>query len=570
VPAFTKVRPLSTTAQYLLLAPASSLGHMTSWAESDLRKAINADQFVCHFQPKVDLRTRAVLGFEALSRWKHPQQGLISPASFIAVLEKTGLSHTFTARMLRKVFAEARDFLPESMFVSVNISPPQMLGGSLPAVIQRASEEEGFPLHRLVLEITETALLDDLERARASAKGLKSLGVRLAIDDFGTGYSSLHHLQVLPFDEIKIDMSFVRSMLHERESRKIVAALVGLGYSLGMITVAEGVEETAQAAMLISMGCDRGQGWLYGKPAPASELTDMIAPLSGKGSGHRIECPNEGDTCANLESYPAQRLAQLQAIYDGAPVGLCFVDSRLRFVSINERLAALNSRTVPEHLGRSVGEIVPDVFQQVKPHLQRALEGESIQDLEVIIPGASPSDADRIVLATCQPARDEAGEVVGVSVAVVDITARKQMEEALRRSEAYLKAVFNAVPVGIMIADASDGRIIAANRQAAKILRRPLDSEGMPSAYDQWVAPGAAGQQVEPSEYPIARALLRGESIHDEELFCERADGSWAWVSLSARPIIGSDGRVEGSAVTVREIDELNRMNDSRKERLHS
>lgn len=561
-------------AQYLLLAPGDSLRHMTSWAESDLRKAINADQFIgqfiCHFQPKVDLRTGAVLGFEALSRWKHPRHGLISPGSFIPLLEKTGLSHTFTARMLHKVFAEARDFLPESMFISVNISPPQMLRGSLPAMVERASEEEGFPLRRLVLEITETALLDDLERARASAKALKSLGVRLSIDDFGTGYSSLHHLQVLPFDEIKIDMSFVRSMLHERESRKIVAALVGLGHSLGMITVAEGVEETAQAAMLISMGCDRGQGWLYGKPAPASELADMTAPPGGKRSGHRIECPKRGETCANLEAYPAQRLAQLQAIYDGAPVGLCFVDSRMRFVSINERLAALHGRTVPEHLGRSVGEVVPDVFEQIKPHLQRALKGESIHDLEVSIPGASPSDIGRIVLATYQPARDEAGEVVGVCIAVVDITARKQMEEALRRSEAHLKAVFNAVPVGIMIANASDGRIIAANRQAAKILRRPLDTEGAPKSYDQWVAPWVPGQHVEPSEYPIARALLRGEAIHEEELLCERPDGSWVCVTLSARPIIGSDGRVEGSAVTLREIDEVTRINNSRKELLPS
>ena len=283
----------------------------------------------------------------------------------------------------------------------------------------------------------------------------------------------------------------------------------------------------------------------------------MIAPSSGKGSGHRIECQSGEGTCANLESYPAQRLAQLQAIYDGAPVGLCFVDSRLRFVSINERLAALNSRTVPEHLGRSLEEIAPDVFRQIKPDLQRALEGESIHDLEVSIPGAAPSGTDRIVLATYQPARDEAGEVVGVSVAVVDITARKQMEEALRRSEAHLKAVFNAVPVGIMIADASNGRIIAANRQAAKILRRSLDEEGTPNAFDQWVAPRVVGQQVEPSEYPIHRVLLSGESIHNQEMRCERADGSWVWVSLSARPIIGSDGRVEGSAVTIREIDEF-------------
>lgn len=404
---------------------------MTSWGERDLRKAIHEGQFISHFQPKVDLRTAAIVGFEALTRWQHPRYGLISPNAFIPVIEETGLSQRFTAKMLHSVLAVARDSIPESMYISVNVSAPQLLGGTLAAVIGRIAEEECFPLRRLVIEITETALVDDLGRALACARMLKSMGVRLSLDDFGTGYSSLHHLQVLPFDELKLDMSFVRSMLYERESRKIVAAMVGLGQSLGMITVAEGIEETAQATLLISMGCDRGQGWLYGKPIPAQEVPELIASRSTMPCV-QPDLPRAEAICANLEAYPAQRLAQLQAIYDGAPVGLCFVDEQLRFVSINERLAAVNNRTVAEHLGRNVSQIIPEFYDQIEPYLHRALGGEAIYDLEVRVPGSSPGTPGRTLLATYQPARDEGGEVVGVSVAVMDITSHKRAEPAAR------------------------------------------------------------------------------------------------------------------------------------------
>jgi PAS domain S-box-containing protein len=417
---------------------------MATWDKPDLRRALDQDQFMFHLQPKVDLRTERIVGFEALARWEHPTLGTISPQEFIPLIEETGLSDKFTATMLRKVLAAGREFVPESTDLSVNISPLQMVGTTLAALIAGTAEQEAFPLHRLVIEITESSLLDNIERALACAKSLKALGVRLALDDFGKGYSSLYHLQVLPFDEIKIDSSFVRAMLHERESRKIVAAMVGLGHSLGLVTIAEGIENRAEAAMLARMGCDGGQGWLYGRPVPPEKVPGIFSTRASAASFPLSYVQETAQICPNLEAQPVQRLAQLQAIYDGAPVGLCFVDSKLRFVSINERLAQFNGRSVAEHLGQPVADMIPEFFRQIEPHLQRALRGEAVHDLEVETPPMSANDSARTLLANYQPARDEVGEVLGVSVAVIDITSRKEAEHVLRDSEARLAALFHA------------------------------------------------------------------------------------------------------------------------------
>jgi EAL domain-containing protein (putative c-di-GMP-specific phosphodiesterase class I) len=155
--------------------------------------------------------------------------------------------------------------------LACNVSPAQLRDRGLPALVRPALAESGLPAHRLELELTESALVDDIGLAREVLAGLKALGVRLSLDDFGTGYSGLRHLQALRFDKIKIDAGFVRAMADDPESRKIVAAVVGLGHSLGLPTVAEGVETPEAAAVLRGLGCDVAQGWLFGRPAEGAE-----------------------------------------------------------------------------------------------------------------------------------------------------------------------------------------------------------------------------------------------------------------------------------------------------------
>ena len=235
--------------------------------EADLRQAVADGTIVPHVQPLVDLASRRIVAFETLARWTHPARGAVPPAEFIPVVEEIGLIDAMSEALLRRACCVAATWPPD-ILLAFNVSPLQLRDRSLPAIVASVLADTGFPPDRLELEITESALVGDFELARAILYDLKSLGTRLALDDFGTGYSTLRHLQKLPFDTIKIDASFVGLMLGDAESRKIVTAVIGLGRSLGMTVVAEGIEEPETASLLESMNCDIGQGWLFGRPGP--------------------------------------------------------------------------------------------------------------------------------------------------------------------------------------------------------------------------------------------------------------------------------------------------------------
>ena len=408
----------------------------------DVHRAIKSGEFFPYFQPLVRLRTVQLVGFEVLARWKRPGIGMVAPDQFIPLAERDGWIDELMETIIHQAFT-AGSALPEPLYIAVNISPVQLRDSNLPTEIERLSNQTGFPLSRVFIEITETALADNLEHARSIAIKLKELGCRIGLDDFGTGYSSLRHLQALPFDELKVDRSFVSSMGQRRESRKIVSAVLGLGQSLGLTTVGEGIESKEQAEMLLWMGCDVGQGWLFGKPVPAEELGAAV-------SAHReriLDC--EGASWlsdSSLEGLPAQRLAQLQAVYNGAPVGLGFLDSKLRYVNLNHQLAAMHGLPVADHLGRTAAEIMPEFDQGTEASLQRALNGEFIAGLE-FTQSARESRSERTFLASYSPAVDEAGEVVGISVAVADFTDRKKAEETLRQYERVVEGLDEMIAV---------------------------------------------------------------------------------------------------------------------------
>ena len=249
--------------------------HLRALLEEDLRQAIAADDIVPYFQPLVEIETARLVGFEMLARWPHPERGMISPADFIPIAEETGLIGAMTQCLLRRACRIALAW-PSEVSLACNISALQLRDRSLPAMVKAALDQSGLAAHRLELEITESALVGDLNLARAILLELKALGVRLALDDFGTGYASLRHLQMLPFDTLKIDASFVAAMAGDCESRKIVIAVIGLAKSLGLTVVAEGVEEPETAALLGALDCDLGQGWLFGRPGPAETVRTLL------------------------------------------------------------------------------------------------------------------------------------------------------------------------------------------------------------------------------------------------------------------------------------------------------
>jgi PAS domain S-box-containing protein len=372
-------------------------------------QSLRTDRIYPVFQPIVRLPSHSIASFEVLARWQDQELGMIAPARFIPVVERAGLIADLTSHIIRSACIAASSW-PGEFRLAFNISPLQFQGAELPAQIEAAAQPSGFPLSRVQLEITESAVIADLTAARASINRLKSLGAQVILDDFGTGFSSLTRLQALPFDKIKIDGSFVRSMAASRESRKIVGAIIGLGQSLGMPVVAEGIETQAQLRMLMHLGCTYGQGYLFSRPLPAKEIPDLI-----------WLCGEQSDDPSPLDLSCNQRLAQLKAIYTSVPIALCFVDRNRRVVSANRRYAEMIEMQLEQITGRRIEEVIPKGDSGVLDDLALAAAGGCSSPREWLMP-----DRRHVALATFATARDENNEIVGLLVALIDITLYKR------------------------------------------------------------------------------------------------------------------------------------------------
>ncbi|MHB1486086.1 MAG: putative bifunctional diguanylate cyclase/phosphodiesterase [Acidimicrobiales bacterium] len=246
----------------------------------ELSVALTRDELQAHYQPIVDLLTGKVVGYEALVRWQHPRRGLLLPEAFLGVAENSGRELELGEVVLRAACTHLADLDRlggEPVWMSVNASVGQLAGKSFVDLVASVLSEHGISPHRMCIEITERSVLERPAHGpstpvRMTLDGLADLGVRLAIDDFGTGYSSLTHLLQFPVQVLKIDRSFVQGVATDRQSRALVAAVVRLATGMGLTAVAEGVEEPVQADVLRELGCPFGQGYLFGRPAPAASF----------------------------------------------------------------------------------------------------------------------------------------------------------------------------------------------------------------------------------------------------------------------------------------------------------
>jgi len=263
-------------AHYSADRDESSLHRLALVAE--LRAALAEDQLVVHFQPQYELRTRTLIGAEALVRWQHPERGLLPPSEFISAVEHSGLIRAFTLTVLEKAIAEAAAWsgCGRPMHVAVNLSARNLLDRELPADVARVLQRHGLAPERLVLEITETTMMSELDVVEAVLAQLRRLGVELSVDDFGTGYSSLAFLQRVQVNEVKVDRSFVAGLADSDSDRALVRATVQLAHSLGARAVGEGVENEELARVLRELGCDYAQGYHLGRPMPAEALRALL------------------------------------------------------------------------------------------------------------------------------------------------------------------------------------------------------------------------------------------------------------------------------------------------------
>jgi EAL domain-containing protein (putative c-di-GMP-specific phosphodiesterase class I) len=248
--------------------------------ENALRRALERNQLYLHYQPLLEIGSGAILGAEALLRWNHPELGLISPAEFITIAESSGLILPIGDWVLRAAVQQLSAWLhagisPISM--AVNVSTAQFRQSELTQMVGTILKEAKLPPHLLVLELTEGASMHDPITAIATMDQLNKLGVRLAIDDFGTGYSSLNYLKKFNVSKVKIDQSFVRDIAEDPDDRAIVSAIISMAKSLGIRTIAEGVETPEQLAYLRTQGCNEVQGYYFSKPVPPDEFFELFS-----------------------------------------------------------------------------------------------------------------------------------------------------------------------------------------------------------------------------------------------------------------------------------------------------
>ena len=246
--------------------------------EGGLRRAAERGELVLHYQPKVDLATHRVRGAEALVRWRHPELGLVQPSRFIPLAEETGLIMSLGEWVLRAACTQLRGWRDAGLElnVSVNVSARQFQQANLVERIVEVLDETGVDPGWFEIELTESSVMEDAERAIASLRKLKEHGVRVAIDDFGTGYSSLSYLKRLPLDVLKIDQSFVQGVTGDHDSAAIVKAIIGLARSLGIEVIAEGVELQGDVDFLSAWGCNQAQGFYFGRPVPSDDFRRLF------------------------------------------------------------------------------------------------------------------------------------------------------------------------------------------------------------------------------------------------------------------------------------------------------
>jgi diguanylate cyclase (GGDEF)-like protein len=253
--------------------------------EASLRRALEAQEFVLHYQPKINLETGAIVGVEALIRWQHPERGLLSPGEFVSIAEDCGLILPIGRWVLREACRQGQAWLLDGLppiTVAVNTSALEFRAKDFVNNLRAILAETGLAPRYLELELTESVLMRDAESADSVLRAISDMGVKLAIDDFGTGYSSLSYLRRFPIDTLKIDQSFVKQMSANPDDATIVSAVISMGKSLKQRVIAEGVETPEQYRFLRAQQCEEGQGYYFGRPVPAKSLaTLLLAGLSG-------------------------------------------------------------------------------------------------------------------------------------------------------------------------------------------------------------------------------------------------------------------------------------------------
>jgi diguanylate cyclase (GGDEF)-like protein len=407
---------------------------------ADLRHAIERDQLVLHYQPQVDVRTGGFVAVEALMRWPHPQRGLLAPDKFVPLAEQTQLIRPLTHWAIGAALRQSVAWQSAGMAipVAVNLSAHDVQDPGLPAVVAELLAISGAAARHLRLEITESSLLADPERARENLAALRALGIRIAIDDFGTGYSSLNYLQRLPVDELKIDKSFVQSMASDEGARSIVRAVIDMADDLGLGVVAEGVEDRATWEVLAALGCDMAQGYYFSPPLPADSLVGWLDSQPHRALDDDERHKAEAALVARVRDRGARLTAEDEFLARKRAEGaLQESEERLRLAVEAADVATWDWDLLDQtSTGPLLAQVHPDDLPLVQAAVAEAIGSTGELGLEHRISRADGSY--RWIARKGRVFRDPAGRAVRMLGTDVDVTERKvseQQREALAKTE---------------------------------------------------------------------------------------------------------------------------------------
>lgn len=466
------------------------------------------------FQPIVTLTETRIVGFEVLARWHDVTLGEVSPDVFVPAAQSRSLLGLMTFNLMRSACQAAVSW-PGTFYLAFNVPPTLLQDRSSVDLLTDAIQISGFPSHRVRVEMTEAEVIEDETAAGAAIAFLRSLGIRVVLDDFGTGFSSMTRLHRFDFDEIKIDGSFVRAIESDPGSRRIVSAIVGLGHSLDIPVVAESIQDQHQLDYLRQLGCDYGQGWLFGTAIPGEQVPALLAtPVQVSATG------------GHLQLSPYRRQHQLQALYTDAPVGLCFVDPEKRYLSANARFCDMIGYPPEAVVGRSIHEVYEPAFAVlVEQTLDALMAGPASVPLEYQMPGRPGT-----FLAYSQRVLDDTGVLLGMSIVSIDITARKRAEEALLESEARYRHCVELSPTVMWVAEA-DGAL----SYISPLADEP-EGQSMEQRLQTWY------ERMDPEDRERVRdewlAGLPREEAFETRFRVQWRPGQWGWVLSRGRPYI--------------------------------
>jgi diguanylate cyclase (GGDEF)-like protein/PAS domain S-box-containing protein len=477
----------------------------------ELRHAIDYDELLLHFQPKLNLRDGTLAGVEALVRWQHPQRGFLPPSEFIPLAEQTGLIHVLSMWVIQAALSQYRALRDAGLDVpvAVNLSRRTLQDPQLPAKVAEMLDSWGVPPAALILEITESSLMADPARAGENLSQLRALGVRISIDDFGTGYSSLASLKNLPVDELKIDQSFVQAMAADASSRAIVRAIIDLADALKLQVVAEGIEDRATLDVLTSLGCDVAQGYFLSRPIAAVELVPWVRNLSSswlarmdtgnladvlqeriRGRGARLTAEEEFIARKQAESALQASEERNRLALQAARMGTWsadLTDGVQTWSTETEVLHGLAPGTFEGTFAAFRLTVHPDDWPafEVEMHSSEHERRDSVAVYRVVWPDGSVhwvENKGRAIFAEDQ----SLARVIGTSM---DVTERQQAELALRASEERNRLALQAAHMGTWDVDLVQGVQSWSVETEALLGMAPGTLDGNLAAFRQAVHP---------------------------------------------------------------------------------